>query len=82
VARADAAESEAGEGRRPVSAGPLRDRPCSATARPRGSDLSDFLAEEGIRSEVEVLALMRVVALVLQQILGEENLSKSDLPPA
>lgn len=45
----------------------------------RGSDFSDFLAEEGIRPEVEVLALKRVVALELQQILKQEQITKTQL---
>jgi predicted XRE-type DNA-binding protein len=45
----------------------------------RGSDFCDFLADEGIRPEVEVLALKRVVALQLQQILEQENITKTQL---
>jgi predicted XRE-type DNA-binding protein len=45
----------------------------------RGSDFSDFLADEGIRPEVEVLALKRVVALQLQQILEQEQITKTQL---
>jgi antitoxin HicB len=45
----------------------------------RGSDFSDFLAEEGIRPDVEVLALKRVVALELQQILEHEHITKTQL---
>ena len=45
----------------------------------RGSDFSDFLAEEGIRPDVEILALKRVVALELQQILEQEHITKTQL---
>ena len=45
----------------------------------RGSDFCDFLADEGIRAEVEVLALKRVVALQLQQILEQEHITKTQL---
>ena len=45
----------------------------------RGSDFSDFLANEGIRPDVEVLALKRVVALELQQILEQEHITKTQL---
>lgn len=45
----------------------------------RGSDFSDFLAEEGLLAEVEVLALKRVVALQIQQALEQENLTKTEL---
>jgi hypothetical protein len=44
-----------------------------------GSDFADFLAKEGIRPEVEVLALKRVVALELQQILEQEHVTKTQL---
>ena len=45
----------------------------------RGSDFSDFLAEEGIRPDVEILALKRLVALELQQILEQEHITKTQL---
>jgi hypothetical protein len=45
----------------------------------RGSGFADFLAEEGILPEVEILALKRVVALQLQQILEQECISKTQL---
>ncbi len=45
----------------------------------RGSNFADFLAEEGILPEVEILALKRVVALQLQQILEQECVSKTQL---
>jgi hypothetical protein len=45
----------------------------------RGGDFRDFLAEEGILPEVEVLALKRLVSLQLQQILEQEHVSKTEL---
>lgn len=47
----------------------------------RGSDFRNFLAGEGILSEVEVevLALKRVVSLQLQQILEQEHVTKTEL---
>ncbi len=44
-----------------------------------GSDFTDFLTKEGIRPEVEALALKRVVALELQQILEQERVTKTQL---
>ncbi|WP_367870393.1 Fis family transcriptional regulator [Luteolibacter sp. Populi] len=44
-----------------------------------GSDFDDFLAEEGIKGEVEALALKKVVSLQLQEILEKEHVSKSQL---
>jgi len=45
----------------------------------RGSDFSTFLQDEGILADVEVLALKRVVALELQQILEQEHITKTQL---
>jgi antitoxin HicB len=45
----------------------------------RGSDFRDFLDQEGILPEVEVLALKRVVSLQLQQILEQEHVTKTEL---
>lgn len=44
-----------------------------------GSDFDDFLAEEGIKVEVEALALKRVVSFQLQAIIDREHVSKSQL---
>jgi predicted XRE-type DNA-binding protein len=44
-----------------------------------GSDFDDFLAEEGIKAEVEALALKRVVSFQLQSIIDREHVSKSQL---
>lgn len=45
----------------------------------RGTDFSDFLAEEGLMPEVEVLALKRVIALQLQEILEMDQVTKTQL---
>ena len=45
----------------------------------RGSDFSDFLAEEGLLTEVEVLALKRAVALQIKQAIEQEKLTKTEL---
>ena len=45
----------------------------------RGGDFHEFLAEEGILAEVEILALKRVVAIELQQILAQERITKTQL---
>jgi antitoxin HicB len=45
----------------------------------RGSDFRDFLAEEGLLAEVEILAFKRSVALQLQQILEQEHMTKTQL---
>jgi hypothetical protein len=44
----------------------------------RGSDFREFLAGEGILTEVEVLALKRVVSIQLQQILQHEPVTKTE----
>ena len=45
----------------------------------RGSEFRDFLTEDGLLPEVEVLALKRVVALQLQQILEQDQVTKTEL---
>jgi hypothetical protein len=47
--------------------------------RHRGGDFREFLDGEGILAEVEILALKRVVALELQQILEKERITKTQL---
>ena len=44
-----------------------------------GSNFDDFLEDEGIRGEVETLALKKLVSLQLQEILESEDVSKSEL---
>ncbi len=45
----------------------------------RGSDLRDFLKEEGVLEEVEARALKRAIALQLERLRKEQALSKSTL---
>jgi DNA-binding Xre family transcriptional regulator len=45
----------------------------------RGSNFEDFLAEEGILDEVKTTALKRSIALQLQGILADQNVSKTEL---
>jgi len=42
-----------------------------------GSDLDDFLREEGIFEEVEARALKRALAMRVQDLMAESNISKS-----
>jgi antitoxin HicB len=51
----------------------------SISKRPPRKYFLDFLAEEGLLPEVEVLAPKRVVALQLQQILEHDHVSKTEL---
>ena len=44
-----------------------------------GGDFREFLAGEGILPDVELLALKRVVSLQLQQILEQEQVTKTEL---
>jgi len=45
----------------------------------RGSGFSEFLNQEGILPEVEILALKRAVAIQLQQIIEQEHITKTQL---
>lgn len=45
----------------------------------RGGSFSDFLEEEGVLPEVTALALKRLVALQLQEIIAKENVTKGQL---
>src|SRR5882672_6566925 len=45
----------------------------------RGSDFQDFLKDEGILEEVEVLALKRALALQLQGLLRQNSITKSEM---
>lgn len=45
----------------------------------RGSDFSDFLIDEGLMPEVQVLALKRLIALQIHEALAEANLTKTQL---
>jgi antitoxin HicB len=45
----------------------------------RGTALRDFLTEEKILPEVEALAMKKAIALQLQRILDQEQISKTQL---
>jgi len=45
----------------------------------RGSSFEDFLAGEGLLPEVTALALKRVVALQLQEIIEKQHVTKTQL---
>lgn len=45
----------------------------------RGSDLRDFLKEEGVLEEVEARALKRAIALQLERLRKAQSMSKSTL---
>ncbi|KEO52092.1 antitoxin HicB [Thalassospira sp. MBR-102] len=44
-----------------------------------GSSFDDFLEEEGIREEVETVAIKRVLAWQLRQEMEKQNLSKAEM---
>jgi len=44
-----------------------------------GSDFDDFLAEEGILEEVSARALKRLLAIQLEEIMAETEMTKSGL---
>jgi antitoxin HicB len=44
-----------------------------------GSDFDDFLAEEGTLQEVEQIAIKRVLALQLSQLMVAQNLTKTEM---
>ncbi|GAB4502869.1 MAG: XRE family transcriptional regulator [Anaerolineales bacterium] len=44
-----------------------------------GSDFDDFLTEEGLLAEVETVAIKRVIAYQLEQLMQEQNLSKTEM---
>jgi antitoxin HicB len=45
----------------------------------RGTDLRDFLEEEGILEEVETRALKRAIAMQLGKLINQKSLSKADM---
>ena len=45
----------------------------------RGSNFEDFLAEEGMLEEVKATALKRALALQLQGLIAEQQVSKTEL---
>jgi DNA-binding Xre family transcriptional regulator len=44
-----------------------------------GSDFDSFLTEEGILEDIERVAIKRVLALQLLELMGEQNLSKAEM---
>lgn len=44
-----------------------------------GSDFDDFLAEYGIREDVEAAALKRVLAFQLEQAMKKQNVSQAEI---
>lgn len=44
-----------------------------------GSNFDDFLQEEGILAETESVAVKRVVAFQIQQLMAEKNMSKTNM---
>jgi antitoxin HicB len=44
-----------------------------------GSDFDDFLVEEGILAEAEAVAIKRVIAFQVAQLMEEQNLTKTEM---
>ena len=44
-----------------------------------GSDFDEFLAEEGILVEAEAVAIKRVIAYQVAQLMEEQNLTKTEM---
>ncbi len=44
-----------------------------------GSNFDDFLDEEGILAETEAVAVKRVIAYQVEQMMKEQNLSKTEM---
>lgn len=44
-----------------------------------GDTLDDFLAEEGLLIEAEAVALKRVIAYQIEQLMTEQNLTKAEM---
>ncbi len=44
-----------------------------------GSTLDDFLEEEGLLAEAEAVAVKRVLAFQLAQLMAEQNVSKAEM---
>ena len=44
-----------------------------------GSNFDDFLAEEGLLEQAEAAALKRVLAFQVEQLMKEQNLSKTEM---
>jgi antitoxin HicB len=44
-----------------------------------GSNFDDFLAEEGLLAETETVAVKRVIAYQVEQLMKEQNLTKTEM---
>lgn len=44
-----------------------------------GSNFDDFLAEEGLLAETEAVAVKRVIAFQVEQMMKEQNLTKTEM---
>ncbi len=44
-----------------------------------GSNFDDFLAEEGLLEQAETVAVKRVLAFQVEQLMKEQNLSKTEM---
>ena len=44
-----------------------------------GSDFDDFLAEEGLLEQAETVAVKRVIAYQVEQLMAQQNLSKTEM---
>jgi antitoxin HicB len=44
-----------------------------------GSDFDDFLAEEGLLEEAETVAVKRVLAFQIREMMESQNLSKAEM---
>ncbi len=44
-----------------------------------GSDFDDFLAEEGLLEEAEAIAVKRVLAFQIMELMKSQNLSKAEM---
>ncbi|HCM96581.1 MAG: Fis family transcriptional regulator [Chloroflexi bacterium GWB2_49_20] len=44
-----------------------------------GSDFDDFLEEEGILADTQAVAVKRVIAFQVEQMMSEQNLSKTEM---
>ena len=44
-----------------------------------GDTLDEFLAEEGLLAEAEAIALKRVIAFQISQLMAEQRLSKAEM---
>jgi len=44
-----------------------------------GSDFDDYLAKEGLLAETEAVAVKRVIAYQVEQMMKEQNLTKTEM---